>query len=160
MVIPPRKKKVKKNSNIKKQWNAQRDFICLYHMEAWWGLDTAGGKLLGSPSCRTSPARLPPRSRSRSTRVCVCPPAAASASWASAWHSWPSPPSPSRPRSAAKTSQGSQSQVTANLGQTISELCHSWFEEVLTVGCTPRKPEQLSAPQLQDVLLLPTQWRL
>lgn len=36
------------------------------------------------------------------------------------------------------------------------------FEEVnvLTVGCTPRNPEQLSDPQLQDVLLLPTQWRL
>lgn len=43
-----------------------------------------------------------------------------------------------------------------------SSACHGWFEEaeVLTVGCTPRNPEQLSAPQLQDVLLLPTQWRL
>lgn len=43
-----------------------------------------------------------------------------------------------------------------------SSACRDGFEEaeVLTVGCTPRNPEQLSAPQLQDVLLLPTQWRL
>lgn len=42
------------------------------------------------------------------------------------------------------------------------ECSRDRFEEVnvLTVGCTPRNPEQLSDPQLQDVLLLPTQWRL
>lgn len=87
-----------------KPWNKliNAHFIWLYHMEALWGLDTAGDKLWGSPSCRTSPARLPPHSRSRSTRACACPPAAASASWASAWRSWPFLPSPSRPRSAAK----------------------------------------------------------
>lgn len=64
-------------------------------MVAWWGLDTAGGTLWDSPSCRTSPAPLPLRNKSRSIRVCVCPPAAASASSASAWRSWPSPLSPS-----------------------------------------------------------------
>lgn len=51
---------------------------------------------------------------------------------------------------------GRDSSHTASEINARSSACH----EVLTVGCTPRNPEQLSAPQLQDVLLLPTQWRL
>lgn len=60
-------------------------------MVAWWGLDTAGGKPWDSPSGHTSPALHPHHSKSSSIHECVCPPAAASASWASAWRFWPSP---------------------------------------------------------------------
>ena len=69
-------------------------------MEACWGWDSADGTLWDTPSCHTSPARLPLRSRSRSIRGSVCSPDAASASSASAWHSWPSPLSPSPQHSA------------------------------------------------------------
>lgn len=69
-------------------------FSQYYRMVAWWGLDTAGGMPLDSPSCRTSPALHPPHSKSSSIHECVCPPIATSASWASTWHFWPSPLSP------------------------------------------------------------------
>lgn len=73
-----------------------------YHMVAWWGLDTAGGMLWGSPSCHTSPALHPHHSKSSSIRECVCPPIAASASSALAWHFWPSPLSPTPQHSGEK----------------------------------------------------------
>lgn len=138
--------------------NAQTRSFRHYHMEAWWGWDTVGGTLWDSPSCHTSPARLPLRSRNRSTRVCVCPLAAASASSASAWRSWLSPPSPSPLHSGSNITKRAASDTASK----SLDCSQDWFEEVnvLTVGCTPRNPEQLSDPQLQDVLLLPTQWRL
>lgn len=76
-----------------------------YHMVAWWGLDTAGGMLWDSPSCHTSPALHPHHSKSSSIRECVCPPIAASASWALAWHFWPSPPSPT-PQHSGENNKG------------------------------------------------------
>lgn len=84
-----------------------------YHMVAWWGLDTAGGMLWDSPSCRTSPTLHPHHSKSSSIRECVCPPSAASASWPLAWHFWPSPLSPTPQHSG----ENNKSKLATNNGR-------------------------------------------